>query len=200
MGIDGDIYFYVDLDNKKILEEPKPLQTNWKNISGLSFLTDDELSDLSWAGHDGFGFIKFDSINQEIIKDYSFDGPILLKFKSQLKDKLNRDRIRHEKKGVIVNNQYLIKLDVPTKISLSMKYLQCNSNKNLFFNWETSSGYKEFTSLEFINLFEKIMQFIQTSIDIKIEYSKKIESCNTISELISVKFSSIKWNSNEIKL
>jgi len=200
MVIDSDIYFYVDLNNKKILEEPKPLQTNWKNISGLSFLSDNELLDLSWAGHDGFGFIKFDPINQEKIKKYSFDEHVLLKFKSQLKDKLNRDRIHHEKKGVIINNQYLIKLDVPTKISLSMKYLQCNSNKNLFFNWETSSGYKEFTSLEFIHLFEKIMQFIQTSIDIKIKYSKKIDLCSSIAELIPIQFSNIKWNSNEIKL
>ena len=58
--MNNNLYVEIDPKNQIILSCPKELELNWNNIGGLSFLSDEQLYDLSWAGYENSGFIKFD--------------------------------------------------------------------------------------------------------------------------------------------
>ena len=52
---------YVLVVNNSIASSPNPLPTNYKNISNLFALSDEQLSDLSWSGNnEGFWVVNCD--------------------------------------------------------------------------------------------------------------------------------------------
>jgi hypothetical protein len=193
---------YVEIDPKenKILSPPKPLEINWKNIGGLSFLTDDKLNDLSWAGYENSGFIKFNLESKNILRCFSYDPTLIDQIKMKLKEELSNIRYEYECGGIVVNNQYSISTDDRAKILLQSKYLQCMEDSKLTFYWKTSSGFYYFTSQEFITLFKKITEFIQKCFDYEKVLIDSIEECKDLIQLLYVKLDKNTWNFNVINL
>jgi hypothetical protein len=70
---------YVIVINNEIVSTPAPLPNNYKNISNLFALSDDQLSDLSWSGNnEGFWVVNSDplptiTIEQKIDTSYSLN-------------------------------------------------------------------------------------------------------------------------------
>ena len=70
---------YVIVLNNEIISTPAPLPTNYKNISNLFALSDNQLSDLSWSGNnEGFWVVTSDplptiTIEQKIDTSYSLN-------------------------------------------------------------------------------------------------------------------------------
>ncbi len=70
---------YVIVINNEIVSTPAPLPNNYKNISNLFALSDDQLSDLSWSGNnEGFWVVNSDplptiTIQQKIDTSYSLN-------------------------------------------------------------------------------------------------------------------------------
>jgi len=70
---------YVIVINNEIVSTPAPLPANYKNISNLFALSDDQLSDLSWSGNnEGFWVVNSDplptiTIEQKIDTSYSLN-------------------------------------------------------------------------------------------------------------------------------
>lgn len=70
---------YVIVINNEIVSTPAPLPNNYKNISNLFALSDDQLSDLSWSGNnEGFWVVNSDplptiNIEQKIDTSYSLN-------------------------------------------------------------------------------------------------------------------------------
>jgi len=70
---------YVIVVNNEIVSTPAPLPTNYKNISNLFALSDDQLSNLSWSGNnEGFWVVNSDplptiTIEQKIDTSYSLN-------------------------------------------------------------------------------------------------------------------------------
>lgn len=70
---------YVLVINNEIVSKPATLPNNYKNISNISSLSDEELSDLSWSGNnEGFWLVNSDPLpiasnNQKIEISYSLD-------------------------------------------------------------------------------------------------------------------------------
>ena len=70
---------YVLVVNNEIVSTPAPLPTNYKNISNLFALSDQQLSDLSWSGNnEGFWLVTSDplptiTIEQKIDTSYSLN-------------------------------------------------------------------------------------------------------------------------------
>lgn len=68
---------YAELYNNKIIKIHNSLPESWNNISNLFALSNEELSDLSWSGNDGY---KFFPLIEEQAPDidrrfYNIQGP-----------------------------------------------------------------------------------------------------------------------------
>ena len=193
-----NLYFEINPKQSKIISSPKELQTNWKNISGIIYLSKDELYDLSWAGYDNLGFIKLCSENYETLKKLKYDNSIFLLTKSKYKDIVSNNRQEQELKPLLIYNQFSVKLTDKFKLHLLMKYNECSLDKSLKFNWKTISGPVEFTSEKFLIFYKKIQKYIQKLYDVEMELYKKIDSVENMKNLLKLDLEI--FCSNKIKL
>jgi len=181
-----ELYFEINPKENKILSPPKELDINWKNISGIIFLSKDELYDLSWAGHYEIGFLKLSKKNIEEIKKLKYDSNILNITKSKYKNSVSNNRIEKELQTLLVDNQFSIQLTEKFKLHMLMKYNECILDKTLKFNWKTIGGPIEFTSEKFLKLYQSIQKYIQNLFDLEINLHKKIEGCKDLESLINL--------------
>lgn len=181
-----DLYFEIDPNEGKILGQPINLDINWNNISGIIFLTKDELYDLSWTGHSNLGFIKICSENKDSIKKLKYDNNVLNSVKSKYKDIVSKYRLEKELNPILIDDSFSIQLTEKFKLNVLMKYNECLLDNNLIFNWKTLSGFVEFDSKKFLNLYKKIQIYIQNLFDLEYNLHKKIEECETIENLLDL--------------
>lgn len=181
-----DLYFEINPKENLILSPPIQLDTNWKNISGIIFLSADELYDLSWAGYDNFGFVKICSENYDVLKKLKYENSIFLVTKSKYKDIVSDNRRDQELNPLLVDNRFSVQLTDKFKLHLLMKYNECISDTNLVFNWKTISGPVEFTSEKFLIFYKKIQKYIQKLYDIEIELHKKIDAVENMKDLLKL--------------
>ena len=181
-----DLYFEINPKQNKIISSPKELQTNWKNISGITYLSKKELYDLSWAGYDNFGFVKICADNYDILKKLKYETSIFLVTKSKYKDIVSDNRRDQELNPLLVDNRFSVQLTDKFKLHLLMKYNECISDKDLEFNWKTISGPVEFTSEKFLIFYKKIQKYIQKLYDIEMELHKKIDAVENMKDLLKL--------------
>lgn len=182
----NDLYFKINPNESKILGPPTTLETNWNNISGIIFLSKDELYNLSWAGYPGIGFIKICNENKEIIKKLNYDSECLGLLKNHLKIIVSKNRYELETTPIEFDGSFYLQLTDRSKLSIIMKYNECLLDKNLNFKWKTLNGFKEFNSEEFLNLHNKIQKYIQNLFDLEYQICKKIQSCEDIISLLEL--------------
>lgn len=180
----NDLYFEINPTLEKIISSPIELDINWSNISGIIFLSSDELYDLSWAGHPNFGFVKVCTDNIELLKRFTFTSDILNYTKIKYKNIISEICQENESNPVIIDNLYSVQLTEKNKLDIIMKYNECLLNENLEFNWKTTSGFMKFNSKMFINLYKKIQIHKQKLIDLEYELHTKVENCNNIEDLL----------------
>lgn len=181
-----DLYFEINPKQNKIISSPKELQTNWKNISGITYLSKKELYDLSWAGYDNFGFVKICSENYDVLKKLKYENSIFLVTKSKCKDIVSDNRYDQELKPLLVDNRFSVQLTDKFKLHLLMKYNECILDSNLEFNWKTISGPVEFTSEKFLIFYKKIQKYIQKLYDVEIELHKKIDGVENMKDMLKL--------------
>lgn len=182
----NDLYFKINPNESKILGSPTTLDTNWNNISGITFLSKDELYDLSWAGYNGIGFIKICSENKDTITNLNYNNDCFNLIKTHFKGIVSKNRYEIETSPIEVNESYYIQLTDRCKLSMIMKYNECLLDKNLIFRWKTLNGFKEFNSEEFLNLFNKIQKHTQNLFELEYEICKKIYNCENITSLLEL--------------
>lgn len=192
----NDLYLYCDIIKKQILENPRILEENWKNISGIVYLSDDELKDLSWAGHSGFGFIN---ISNNILFEYQYSEKLLFDMKTKLKIDVEYKKRQKEIEGIIINNKFNISLSSDSKILLLMKYLECKE-KEFTFDFLTSSGSVKLSSTKFISIFHSIMKYIDDLLQMQICLFKEIDEKVDLKSLLELKSNPILWPTNDIKI
>ena len=66
MNLD-ELYVLVDTRQKLVIDKIQKLPENWKNIAGLPGLTDEQISNLKWAGYEDYGWIR---LNSPSLNDY----------------------------------------------------------------------------------------------------------------------------------
>ena len=115
----NDFYILVDTEKKKIIDKIQKLPKNWKNISGIPRLTDEELCDLTWAGQINLGWINLKS---NLIREYYSDDENLELNKNTLKNLISEIRKDKESKPVIYKG-IRINTDEKTRYSLMIKKL-----------------------------------------------------------------------------
>ena len=102
-------YVLVDTEKKLIIDKIQELPEYWKNISGLPGLSDEELEDLSWAGHFNLGWIN---INSAKIDEYELTQRTLDEFKIALEN------------GKKIKNQTIHEPSIPSSFKRELKSYQ----------------------------------------------------------------------------
>lgn len=182
----NDLYFEINPIVKRISGPPINLDTNWKNIAGIIFLSREELYDLSWAGHPNLGFVKICEENIDIIKPLGYDNNNLNRVKLQIINQVSKNRYEKETSPLEIDEKFSLQLTERCKLSLLMKYNECLLNKDLKFKWKTLNGFTELTSEEFLNLYNKIQNFIQNLFELEYEITQKIKRCQDLVSLLEL--------------
>lgn len=197
------LFFYVDTKNKKILDIPKKLNFSWKGISGLNFLSDEELIDLGWSGHPDFGFIPWNIEYKNLLKNYKCSDKIFLLFKNFIKEYIFNLRQEMENGGVEIDGRYFISTNDSSKLLLHTIYFNIINNSEKIedeFKFKTANGIVKFTKKEFKSLFNSINFFLKNCLEKEIELIDIIDEKNSFLELIEIDFHNSFNVSNKIKL
>lgn len=181
-----NFYFEINPVERKILSHPKEIQENWKNISGLPYLSEDELYDLSWAGYDNQGFLKISSDNKEKLKKFSCDDEIFNQNKIYFRNYVTELRYQKENDVVCIDDYFWIQLNDRCKLLILMKYLECIEDENLIFNWKTIKGTISFNSSKFIQLYKKIQIHIQQLFEEELRLHEQINNSKNFIELLNL--------------
>lgn len=167
-------YVFVDEETKTIPLSIETLPQNWRNISGLCYMSDAELKKLGW---------------------FKFSDPDLLKiehtpafiYQSKLTILDHFANLRWEAQTSAVKfNDHRFKLNDATVNALTHKKLIAEADPSLSFNWKTLTGIANLTSADVISLHNKVHQYIQDCFDVEIEFINKVNSINTIKDLVSI--------------
>jgi len=178
----NDFYVLVDTRDKIVTSKVQKLPEYWSNITNLSSLEDEKLSDLTWAGHQNLGWV---SITSEYIEEYSSSHDNLEMNKNELKYLLGKIKEEKEHEGIIYNN-VRIKIDQKNLINLFLKREKAIKNKNADFYFKINFTYYKFTSGQIIELYdilESSYEELETWERLKF---KKIDQCKKISEFLYI--------------
>lgn len=181
-----NLYLEINPTKNEVSGPPIELDVNWNNIGGIIFLSDDELYDLSWAGHENVGFIKLCNENKDRIMQLDYYPPILNALKVKYKEILHNYYLVKENSPIIINEKFSLQLTEKNKLDLIMKYHECLNDLNLIFKWKTVSGFVELTSEEFINLYLKIQKYIQSLRDLEYSIYNQIDECKNIVDFLNL--------------
>lgn len=194
-----ELYFYCDIIGKEILDEAKPLADNWETICGLKFLSDEELSNLSWAGYPGFGFLR---LKDPIVDQYAYSDKLLIDVRSSLKKQVENKKTNIEISGITVNDSFIISLSAESKIDLIFKYLYCKEKltEDSDVQLSTNNGMVTISVKNYLILFNFIQEYLNKLQEIKFDTDKKIDDMLTIMQMSKFDVNSIEWPDNVIEI
>jgi hypothetical protein len=174
----NNFYVLVDTETKQVIDKIQKLPENWQNIAGLPGLSDEELCDLKWAGHHNLGWIN---IHSENIKQYTSSLDNLELNKNTFKALISE--LRKEKQSEPIQYQEAkLKSNIKTWHSLSLL------KERDKINYKCINGYYTFTSLQMIEISDRIEKQIQTLFDCEMEIYHQIDKCKSISDFFNITF------------
>jgi c-di-AMP phosphodiesterase-like protein len=174
----NNFYILVNTETKQTIGKIQKLPENWKNISGLPGLSDEELCDLKWAGHHNLGWIN---IFSKFIKEYSSHEENFKLNKDVLKQLISE--IKKEKQlESIEYHGAKFKLNIKTWNSL---FLLKTKEK---VNYKCINGYFTFTSSQLVEICDIIDQHIENLFNVEMEIFQQIDNCESISDFYNITF------------
>ncbi len=189
----NDLYVLVDKQSKTIIDHAQSLPENWRNIHGLPAHNDEELSDLSWAGHETLGWI---CLNNPEILEYNYDSQWLEFSKSKIKKIIATQRWDKEVTLITIDNDR-IQTDERTRLALFLKRELAKQFPNKNFAWKFVDTYRTITGEELIKIADYLEWYIQKCFDIEVELCTRINLANTLEELINVNLN-LNWPSTQL--
>ena len=174
----NDFYVLVDTESKEVIDKVQKLPQNWKNIAGLSGLSDEKLEDLKWAGHHNLGWIN---ILSPKIKDFIVSPENLELNKNTLKVLISEKR-KESQSEFIEYNTAKFKTDIETRYNLFSKK---NSNQDSI-NFKCINGYYTFTHKEIVEIYNLIENQIQSYFDEEMKLYDRIDSCQSFVDLTKI--------------
>lgn len=171
-------YVLVDTELKIVIDKIQKLPNNWKNISGLPGLTDEELCDLKWAGHHNLGWIN---IHSDLIKEYKSNSENLELNKNIFKKLIEEVRKEKQENPIYYEGAKIVP---NTKTLYSLFLLR---DKPLV-NFKCINGYYTFTSCQIKELYDIIDSHIQKYFNDEMNIYKQIDNCQCISDFFNVNY------------
>lgn len=180
--------YYFEIDHKKnqIISSPERLPRNWKNISGLSSLNDEQLYDLSWANNPGVGFIELKRENISKIILLSLPEEIFNITKTLYKTEYKKNRQRKENGTIKINNAITADLTENFRTSILSLYVEAISNSNLTVNWKFNEGFMTLNSQNIINLQNSVRKYTQDLFDSERIFYQRVDECLTIRNILEI--------------
>ena len=173
-----NFYVLVDTETKEIIDKIQKLPENWKNIAGLSALSDEELCDLKWAGQHNLGWIN---IHSEKIKEYTSLSENLDLNKNTFKFLISELRKEKQSEPIEYNGARL-------KSNIQTWHLLSLLKEKEKVNYKCINGYFTFTSLQLAEICDKIEQQIQSLFDCEMQIYQQIDACQSISDFLNVTY------------
>lgn len=187
-----NFYALVDNKNNAILNHPSELPEDWTNIHGLHALSDEELSDLEWAGHPDLGWIKFDS---DFPFSYTAAESWLSFAKASIKDEYAKQRWDAESRGILYKG-IEIGTDDRTKTAILLKKESIANSPEKTFSWKYNNSIIELTANDILNIAQALDDYIQKCFDVEAELIKEIDKAESPSDLAKFDLE-IEWPSND---
>jgi hypothetical protein len=187
-----NFYVLVDKTNKTVLSYPVELPENWNNIHGLNSFTDEQLSDLEWAGHSDFAWIKF---NTRFPSGYTFGDGWVTFAKEIVKETYAKLRWNAESKGILYKD-IEIKTDDRTRTTILLKKQLLSEGSTETFSWKYNGSIIKFTAEDVVNISNAINEYVQNCYEVEAELIEKLDLVTSISELKSFNLN-IEWPSND---
>lgn len=180
----NDFYVLVDTRDKIVTSKVQKLPEYWSNITNLSSLNDEELLDLTWAGHQNLGWI---SITSEYLEDYNSSQENLEMNKNELKYLISKIKEDKEHEGIVYNG-IIFKIDQKSLIDIFFKKEQVLKNKDKDFYIKINFTYHKFTSGQIVELYD-ILENAKNKLETweRIIF-KKIDDCKKISDFLYLNY------------
>ena len=185
----NELYVLVDSIQNLIISPIMELPLNWGNISGVKFLPEEKIKDLSWAGEVGLGWKKVtdpDLSTVNVTEDWiGFQ-------KANLKQIVSSKRKEMESE-VLTFGEKQIKLNDRTKNALSFK-LSGSFNDTDTFIWKFMNGTYRVTYSELKEIRNSIDSYLQECFDIEHKFSNLVDMTKETDGLFNLSLS-LNWPS-----
>lgn len=186
-----NFYILIDPQSDLIINHPTELPENWNNIHGLTTLSDEEISDLNWAGRPNFGWVKF---NSEFPENYVFGDNWMSFAKLSIKEVYSKKRWEAESKGILYKN-IEIKTDDRTKTTIILKKDLLQNTPSQTFNWKSGDVITTFDVEDAIKISASIDDYIQQCFDVEATLIEQINLAETPSDLAEFNVN-VTWPTN----
>lgn len=180
----NDLYVLVDSELNLIITPMMKLPSNWGNVCGLNLLSEEKISDLSWAGEKHLGWKKITDPNLNTV-DVTEEW---IGFqKANLKQMVSSKRKEMES-AVLTFGEKRIKLSEKVKNSLTFK-LSGSFNDTDTLIWKFMNGTYKVTYGELKGIRNSIDSYLQECFDIEHKLSIHIDMLEEKNELLNLNLS-----------
>ena len=186
-----NFYVLVNTTTNNVLSHPSELPENWNTIHGLRAFTDEQLSNLEWAGHSNLGWIKF---NSDFPTIYTFAENWQVFAKETLKEKYSELRWKKETEGIVYNG-IEIETDDRTKTTILLKKELISTSSKETFSWKHNGEIFQLNSDDIIKISNAINDYIQKCFEIEASLIQNLNLVETPLDLVKFNLD-IEWPSN----
>lgn len=172
----SELYIIVDNHQREVRGVFQKQPQDWKNICTFPALSDEEKSDLSWAGHDGVGFVCGESL-----KNYSCDDGHLEEIKLNVK-RMSEEVTKDLRAEGVVFEGHRFSIDLE---SIMFANFQNNRYSNII---KSGTDYHKFSRNQMFSLVEKLNRRFDELLDQEIEFFRQIDECSTVYELSKLSY------------
>lgn len=177
----NELYVLVDSKLNLIISPIMELPLNWGNVSGIKFLSEEKLKDLSWAGESNLGWKKItdpDLSTVGVTKEWiHFQGANLKQIVSSKRKEMESE--------VLTFGEKQIKLNEKTKINLIFK-LSGSFNDTDTLVWKFMNGTYEITFNELKEIRDSIDSYLQECFNIEHKFSNLVDTIKEKDKLFDI--------------
>jgi len=176
----SDPYILVDLEKKIFIDKIQQLPENWRNIAGLPGLSDEELSDLKWAGWENLGWINVKTGN---LSEYTSSLENLELNKNELKDYITNQRNLKENEFISFDG---IKVEPSQELILKL-FLLLTSNQEQY-QIKIIHKYYCLTKKQISKLYDRLIEHRINFDNWEASIYNQIDSCKHLSEIANINY------------
>lgn len=172
----SELYIIVDNHQREVRGVFQKQPQDWKNICTFPGLSDEEKSDLSWAGHDGVGFVRGESL-----KNYSCNDGHLEEIKLNIK-RMSEEITKDFRDEGVVFEGYRFPIDLE---SIMFANFQNSRHSNII---KSQNNYHKFDRDRMFSLVEKLNRRFDELLEQEIEFFRQVDECSTVYELSQLSY------------
>lgn len=186
-----NFYVLVDRTTDTVLSYPLELPENWNNIHGLGAYTDEELSDLEWAGHSNYAWIKFDT---NFPTKYTFGEDWQVFAKEVIKEIYAKLRWETTTKKIEYNG-IEIGTDDRTKTTFLLKKQSLSETPDATFSWKYNGAVYQFNLEDVTKILNAIDNYVQQCFEYEAKLIEKLDLVKKPRDLTKFNLE-LNWPSN----